>query len=84
MNDEQVIAGFISDYGKSIFRADPNSYFWMVPYLSLLAGAGLVWLILKRMRHGKPLTPAPAGPSIHDPVLEKYRSAIEHDTEKLD
>jgi cytochrome c-type biogenesis protein CcmH/NrfF len=84
MSDDQVIAGFITEYGKSIFRADPNSFFWMVPYLSLLAGAGVLWLVLKKMRGGKPMTPAPAGPAIDDPVLAKYRAAIEKDTDKLD
>jgi cytochrome c-type biogenesis protein CcmH/NrfF len=84
MSDAQVIASFITEYGKSIFRADPNSFFWMVPYLSLAAGAGVLWLVLKKMRHGKPMTPAPAGPAIDDPVLAKYRAAIEKDTDKLD
>jgi cytochrome c-type biogenesis protein CcmH/NrfF len=84
MNDDKVIASFINEYGKSIFRADPNSFFWMVPYLSLLAGGGVLWLVLKKMRHGKPLTPAPAGPVVDDPVLAKYRAAIEKDTDKLD
>jgi cytochrome c-type biogenesis protein CcmH/NrfF len=84
MSDDQVVAGFITEYGKSIFRADPNSFFWMVPYLSLFAGGGVLWLILKKMRGGKPMTPAPAGPVIDDPVLAKYRDAIEKDTDKLD
>lgn len=84
MSDDQVIAGFITEYGKSIFRADPNSFFWMVPYLSLFAGGAVLYLILKKMRGGKPLTPAPAGPVIDDPVLAKYRDAIEKDTDKLD
>jgi cytochrome c-type biogenesis protein CcmH/NrfF len=84
MSDAQVIASFVSEYGKSIFRSDPNSFFWMVPYLSLLAGGGVVWLVLKKMRHGKPLTPAHAGPVVDDPVLAKYRDAIEKDTDKLD
>jgi cytochrome c-type biogenesis protein CcmH/NrfF len=84
MSDDKVIASFITEYGKSIFRADPNSFFWMVPYLSLLAGGGVLWLVLKKMRGGKPMTPAPAGPPIDDPVLSKYRAVIEKDTDKLD
>jgi cytochrome c-type biogenesis protein CcmH/NrfF len=84
MSDDKVIASFITEYGKSIFRADPNSFFWMVPYLSLLAGGGVLWLVLRKMRGGKPMTPAPAGPAIDDPVLAKYRAAIEKDTDKLD
>lgn len=84
MNDDQIVANFITEYGKGIFRADPNSYFWVIPYLSLLAGGAVVWLVLKNMRGSKPMMPAPAGPAVHDPLLEKYRDAIEKDTEKLD
>ncbi|MES1262051.1 MAG: cytochrome c-type biogenesis protein CcmH [Acidobacteriota bacterium] len=85
MNDDQVIASFIREYGQAIFRADPNSFFWLVPYLSLAAGGGVLWLVLKRMRGHKPLTPATTGPALDDdPVLAKYRAAIEKDTDRLD
>ena len=85
MSDDQVIAGFITDYGKAIFRADPSSFFWLVPYLSLAAGSGVLWLVLKKMRGGRPMTPAHVtGPVPDDPVLAKYRAAIEKDTDKLD
>ena len=30
---------FITEYGQKIFRHDPNSYFWVVPYVSLGVGA---------------------------------------------
>jgi cytochrome c-type biogenesis protein CcmH/NrfF len=84
MDDAAIIASFVSEYGKSIFRADPNSFFWLVPYLSLGAGGVLLWFVVKRMRGTKHLKPAVAGHAIaDDPVLAKYRDEIEKDTEKL-
>jgi len=85
MNDDQVIASFVREYGQAIFRADPNSFFWVVPYLSLAAGGGILYFVIKRLRGTKGLTPATAGPAIdNDPVLEKYRAQIEKDTDRLD
>jgi cytochrome c-type biogenesis protein CcmH/NrfF len=91
MSDGQIVQAFITEYGDKIFRHDPNSYFWVVPYISLGVGAIAIVFILRRVwgRH-TPLKPALAGgpPGLShqddDPALAKYRDAIEKDTEKLD
>jgi len=84
--DDGIIAEFVKEYGKGIFRADPNSYFWMIPYLALLAGGAVTWLVVKRLRGPMTAKTAPAGgpPVDDDPVFARYRDAIEKDTEKLD
>jgi cytochrome c-type biogenesis protein CcmH/NrfF len=86
MSDSQIIQSFVQEYGEKIFRHDPNSFFWIIPYLSLGAGAVIVFLILRRIRGHHPLKPAMAGgpPIDDDPTLARYRDAIEKDTEKLD
>jgi cytochrome c-type biogenesis protein CcmH/NrfF len=89
MTDGQIIQAFIVEYGEKIFRHDPNSYFWVVPYISLGVGGLAVLLILRRVRaHHHPLKPAVAGGAPHveddDPTLARYRDAIERDTDKLD
>ena len=86
-SDSAIIASFVKEYGEKIFRKDPNSSFWMVPYLCLLAGAGIVWFVLKKMMTPKTLQTATAGgPSTEpvDPLLAKYRDAIERDTDRLE
>jgi len=84
MDDNAIIAFFKKQYGDVIFRAGPNSFFWVIPYLSLLAGGAVLWIVLKRMRGTKPLQPAVAGaPPVRDPVLERYRDAIEKETDRL-
>jgi len=89
-SDADIIQGFIVEYGEKVFRHDPNSYFWLVPYISLGVGAIAIVFILRRIRrHHPPLRPAAAGgppDSLYadDPTLARYRDAIEKDTDKLD
>jgi cytochrome c-type biogenesis protein CcmH/NrfF len=93
MSDSAIIASFLKDFGDKMLRPDPDSSFWLVPYLSLGAGSILITFILMRMRgrvHKHPLpagSPAAAtgGPSgIADACLAHYRDAIERDTATLD
>ncbi len=85
MSDGQIVQAFVAEYGDKIRRLDPNSFFWIVPYISLGFGAILVWAILRRVRAHHGLKPAVAGgPPIDDPTLARYRDAIEKDTAKLD
>jgi len=86
-SDTDIIQSFVTEYGKKILRADPNSFFWLIPYFSLVAGGLVVWIVLKKMRGPSAMKPATAGgPAIDsdDPVLAKYRDAIERDTERLE
>jgi cytochrome c-type biogenesis protein CcmH/NrfF len=78
MNDDSIVDWFKKQYGAGIFRADPNSFFWMIPYLALIAGGAVVWVVLKKMR----VRHAPL--AVEDPAYARYRAAIEKDTEKLD
>lgn len=87
MSDAQIIASFVKQYGDKIFRHDPNSYFWTIPYISLGLGAIAVIFILRRIKHHPPLKPAVAGaapPAGNDPALALYRDAIEKETERLE
>src|SRR5580704_3910108 len=49
MSDAQIIQSFIVQYGEKVFRHDPNSYFWVVPYISLGIGGLAVLFILRRV-----------------------------------
>jgi cytochrome c-type biogenesis protein CcmH/NrfF len=85
MSDSQIVQSFIQEYGEKIFRHDPNSFFWLIPYLSLGAGAIVVWLILRRIRGRQLLKPSLAGgPPIDDAMLARYRDAIEKDTARVE
>jgi cytochrome c-type biogenesis protein CcmH/NrfF len=86
MSDAQIIGAFITEYGDKIFRHDPNSYFWVVPYISLALGGVVILLVLRRVRAHHPMKPVAAGgpPIDDDPALARYREAIEKDTARLD
>jgi hypothetical protein len=56
----------------------------VVPYLTLGVGAVVFFMVIKRLRGTKPMQPAVAGAAPpHDPILERYRDAIEKDTDDL-
>lgn len=86
MSDTQIVAAFVEEYGQKIFRPDPNSYFWVIPYLALGIGGIAIVFVLRRMMGHHPMKPAAAGgaPVIDDPTLARYRDVIEKDTAKLD
>ena len=84
MADDSIVTSLVKS-GEFTLLSDPNSYFWVVPYFSLVLGGIVVWAVLRRLR-GSKLHPAVAGgPAIdHDPDFARYRDVIEKETEKLD
>ena len=89
-SDSEIIASFVTEYGQKIFRADPNNLFWLIPYLSLAAGAVVIWLILRKVQSGgggqrlRAATAGGAPPVADDPTLARYRDTIEKDLAKLE
>jgi cytochrome c-type biogenesis protein CcmH/NrfF len=83
-SDDSIVASFVQS-GEFTLLSDPNSSFWVVPYFSLALGGLVVWVVLRRLRAGKPVAATVGGPAIDaDPDFARYRDAIEKDTEKLD
>jgi cytochrome c-type biogenesis protein CcmH/NrfF len=86
-SDAVIVASFIKQYGEKVFRPDPSSWFWTVPYIGLGAGLLLIGFVLMKLRESARkhhLQPA-GGPSLHDDSsFDRYRAAIEKDTEKLE
>jgi len=84
MSDSGIIGAFVKEYGEKIFRPDPNSSFWLVPYVSLAIGA--IVLVLRRLRSQPRMKLAVLeGPVLdNDPELARYRDAIEKETAKLE
>jgi cytochrome c-type biogenesis protein CcmH/NrfF len=86
MSDAQIVGAFVKEYGEKIFRKDPNSYFWVVPYVSLGLGTLALIFVMRRVYGHHPARPAVVGgaPPIDDPDFARYRDAIEKDTDRLD
>ena len=83
MDDKQIIASFVQDYGADIYLAPPSAFGWIVPYASV--GVGLVAIFLFVKRYRKPQAVPEIGTiEIDDPALEKYKDQIEKDLANME
>jgi cytochrome c-type biogenesis protein CcmH/NrfF len=83
MNDEQIVAAFVRDYGAGIYLAPPNAFGWIVPYAVVGIGLLVILGVLRRVMKPKAMTDL--GPvEIDDPALAKYKDQIEKDLANLD
>jgi len=85
VSDQAIIDEYVRQYGQDIYRAEPNSFGWIIPYASMLPGALLIWWFIRRYRKPKP-APELAGAAVDldDPELAKYKDQIEKDLARLD
>jgi cytochrome c-type biogenesis protein CcmH/NrfF len=82
MSDDSIVSALVSS-GEFRRLNDPNSYFWVVPYFSLVLGVGVLCLALRRLRSGKMIRQGGTGIG-KDPDFARYVKAIEIATETLD
>jgi len=75
--DSTIIDDFIKTYGKGIYRSEPNTFGWLVPYLALTLGAIAVIWFVRRSRRPKPSL-------VMDPRLARYNDQIEQELQNLD
>ena len=92
-NDDLVLQAFIQKYGTTVLSAPTHQGFnrvaWIVPYLALALGAGLVVMVVnawgrKPPGGGSGLGSGPSshgGPGGSDPSLERFRSQAQRETE---
>src|SRR6266567_9294700 len=72
MNDEQIVAAFVRDYGAGIYLAPPNAFGWIVPYA--VVGIGLLVILGVLRKVMKPKVMTDLGPvETDDPALAKYK-----------
>src|SRR6266567_1075260 len=68
--DSAIVADFIKTYGQGIYRSEPNTFGWLVPYLALaLGGVAVIWFV-RRSRRPKPSL-------VMDPRLARYNDQID-------
>ena len=83
MSDQAIIDQFVAEYGPGIYRADPNAWGWVVPYVSIGFGLVAIWLFVQALPQARARTPE-LGPEPEDPALAKYNEQIEKDLAHLD
>jgi len=84
MSDKQIIDSYVKEYGADIYRADPNSFFWVIPYGALGLGLLAIYFFLRHAYHPKSAQPAPAAAAPEMEVDPRYLEAAEKETSKLD
>lgn len=85
VSDQAIIDEYTRQYGADIYRAEPNSFGWIIPYASMIPGALMIWWFIRRYRKPKP-APELAGATVDldDPELAKYKDQIEKDLARLE
>jgi hypothetical protein len=83
MKDKQIVDTFVKEYGADIYRADPNSFFWVIPYGAL--GLGLLAIVFFLRQSFRPKGAQPAVPAAPEVVVDpRYLAAAEKETSSLD
>jgi cytochrome c-type biogenesis protein CcmH len=87
MTETQVLASFQAQYGEMIFMAPPRHGFnwaaYLMPYVGLAVGLGLLGALARRIFHARPRDggdgrPPGVGPDAASPEdLEKLKRALE-------
>ena len=75
--DPDIIADFIKSYGQGIYRGEPNTFGWLVPYLMLALGAAAMIAFVRHARRPKPSL-------VMDPRLSQYNEQIEKELQNFD
>jgi hypothetical protein len=86
MKDDQIVDVFKKEYGAGIYRADPNSFFWVIPYGALALGLLAIFFFIRQSFRPKAATPTPApgAQAPAAPIDPRYLAAAEKETSSLD
>jgi cytochrome c-type biogenesis protein CcmH/NrfF len=90
-NDDLVLQAFIQKYGTTVLSAPTHQGFnrvaWIVPYLALVLGLGVVVMVVGAWRRNSPPPTggaggsSPSGPAGGNPELERFRDQAQRETE---
>jgi cytochrome c-type biogenesis protein CcmH len=83
-NDDLVLQGFVQEYGTTVLAAPTTTGFnrvaWVMPYLALVLGIGLVVFIVRAWAARPARAPA-AGPRLSAAELDQFRQQARKETE---
>ncbi|MBI4216109.1 MAG: cytochrome c-type biogenesis protein CcmH [Chloroflexi bacterium] len=81
-----IVASFVTEYGETVLAAPTKQGFnltaWLLPFLALLAGAGVIYLALRTWVGAAVPVSIPFGPQGRKDDSE-YRRRVEEDLKRL-
>jgi cytochrome c-type biogenesis protein CcmH/NrfF len=84
MTDKQIIDTYTKEYGADIYRADPNNFFWLIPYAALGFGLLAIVFFLRNAYHPKTAAQPAVSTTPEVEVDQRYLAAAEKETSSLD
>ncbi|MBI4317052.1 MAG: cytochrome c-type biogenesis protein CcmH [Chloroflexi bacterium] len=85
---EQILAYFVSQYGETVLSAPTKEGFnltaWIFPFVALIAGAGVVYVVLSRwVMKPKPLEETSLAP-VPAEAMDEYEERFRHELERYE
>jgi len=80
-SEGQILDQFVAENGAGVLAVSPGKFGTSAPYIALLMGLGLVFIVIRRYRH---LRPAPRVAAGDDAAVARYHDQIEKDLAKLE
>jgi cytochrome c-type biogenesis protein CcmH/NrfF len=82
-SDQQILAGFVSEYGPTVLSAPTNTGFnlvaWIMPVVIFLAGLVAVTMVVRAWKRRAAATPATT-PDADSAELDEYRRRAREET----
>ena len=86
LNEQQIIDAFVAKYGKAILSAPTTRGVdlaaWTLPFVMLLLGFIIVFVIIRTWL--QPKRAEPAGATVDVPIPEAYQKQMERELKNLD
>jgi len=84
-NDDLTLQAFVQKYGPPVLAAPTKTGFdriaWIVPYLALALGLGLVVLVIRAWKLRPLALPVEIPAPVHGAELERFRAQARRETE---
>lgn len=84
-SDEQILDAFVLEYGLKSLAEPPNKGFgrvaWIMPWVVVMGGLGIVWVVLQRMRRIVPVMSPSPRPSTGVDALARFRAQADRESE---
>jgi cytochrome c-type biogenesis protein CcmH/NrfF len=84
-NDDLILQGFVQKYGSVVLAAPTTTGFnrvaWIIPYVTLLAGIGVVVVVVRTWKLRRIPAPVVDSSGVDTAQLDSYRRRVHEETD---